>query len=171
MWPIGPTTAHLDELDVDAGYCPAGCTTAQHEDVALCPAFVMMRILLHGDIARPWAIACSDESCETVFCTSHGQLSEPQVNLKNNDGPEPKPPASNIFSILARPDFPTLVPVVVPGKIWDLRAAWRCRSGLVLGRTQGAGTSGRHTRPKFVRPTCGRKKSPVRPLNGRCLRH
>ena len=35
--------------------------------------------------------------CETVFCTSHGQLSEPQVNLKNNDEPEPKPPASNIF--------------------------------------------------------------------------
>ena len=72
LWPIGPTTAHLDELDVDAGYCPAGCTTAQHEDVALCPAFVMMRILLHGDIARPWAIACSDESCETVFCTFTG---------------------------------------------------------------------------------------------------
>ena len=121
MWPIGPTTAHLDELDVDAGYCPAGCTTAQHEDVDICPAFVRMRILLHGDIARPWAIACSDESCETVFCTSHGQLSEPQVNLKNNDGPEPKPPASSFFLFLARPDFPTLVPVVVPGKIWDLR--------------------------------------------------
>ena len=56
------------------------------------------------------------------FLAFRGQLSEPQVNLKNNDGPEPKPPASNIFSILARPDFPTLVPAVVPGKIWDLRA-------------------------------------------------
>jgi hypothetical protein len=42
LWPIGPTTAHLDELDVDAGYCPAGCTTAQHEDVDICPAFVRM---------------------------------------------------------------------------------------------------------------------------------
>ena len=60
--------------------------------------------------------------CETVFCTSHGQLSEPQVNFKNNDEPEPKPPASNIFSILISPDFPTLVPVVVPRKMCQLRA-------------------------------------------------
>ena len=68
--------------------------------------------------------------CETVFCTSHGQLSEPQVNFKNNDEPEPKPPASNIFSILISPDFPTLVPVVVPRKMCQLRGVFERFSSL-----------------------------------------
>ena len=34
------------------------------------------------------------------FLAFRGQLSEPQVNLKNNDEPEPKPPARNIFALV-----------------------------------------------------------------------
>ena len=49
------------------------------------------------EIARPWAIACSGESLRDGFLDFHGQLSEPQINLKNYDEPEPKPPASSIL--------------------------------------------------------------------------
>ena len=31
------------------------------------------------------------------FLAFRGQLSKPQINLKMNDEPEPKPPAINIF--------------------------------------------------------------------------
>ena len=53
------------------------------------------------------------------FLHFHGQLSQPQTNLKNDDRPEPKPPASSFFP---RPNFHTLVPVVAPRKIWCVRA-------------------------------------------------
>ena len=44
----------------------------------------------------------------------HGQLSEPQINLKKNDEPEPKPPASNIFALVF---VFFLVPVVAPSNV------------------------------------------------------
>jgi hypothetical protein len=59
--------------------------------------------------------------CVDGFLAFRGQLSQPQINLKMNDEPEPKPPAINIFSILVRPNVPTLVPVVVKNRMCDLR--------------------------------------------------
>ena len=44
----------------------------------------------------------------------HEQLSEPQINLKKNDEPEPKPPASNIFALVF---VFFLVPVVAPSNV------------------------------------------------------
>ena len=71
--------------------------------------------------------------CVDGFLAFRGQLSKPQINLKMNDEPEPKPPAINIFSILVRPNVPTLVPVVVKSRMCDLRTAHHgARACLVL---------------------------------------
>jgi hypothetical protein len=121
LWPIGHTTAHLDAFDIDGVHGPDGCTTAQQEGATLLPAIYAALACADHEVARPWASHALREFRETVFLDFKGQRSGPQVNLKYDDEPEPKPPASNIFSILIKPDFPTLVSVVVPGKMCQLR--------------------------------------------------
>ena len=86
--------------------------------------------------------------CVDGFLAFRGQLSKPQINLKMNDEPKPKPPASNIFSILVRPNVPTLVPVVVKNRMCDLRDTLRCCAFILMSKSSRI-TSGELSQPQF----------------------